>query len=145
VRVMWPGEQLVAVRDSSGRVGVLPHACPRRGVSLFFGRNDEGGLCCAYHGWKFDVVGRCLGIPNEPPGSKFRDKMRAGAYLCVERVRFVWAYIGPREPPPMPHFAVFDYSDEQILDANVLYRCNWVQALEGSNAVVAPLDGAPRT
>jgi hypothetical protein len=73
-------------------------------------------------------------MPNEPPDSNFKDKVRAGAYPCVERAGFVWTYMGPREePPPMPHFEVFDYPDEQISNLTFLYRCNWVQAMEGNN------------
>jgi phthalate 4,5-dioxygenase len=116
VRVMLLGERLIAFRDSSGRVGLLPNACPHRGASLFFGRNEMDGIRCAYHGWKFDVAGRCVDMPNEPPNSNFKDKVRAQAYPCVEKAGLVWTYMGPREePPPMPEFEVFDYPDEQIL------------------------------
>jgi phenylpropionate dioxygenase-like ring-hydroxylating dioxygenase large terminal subunit len=134
VRVMLLGERLIAFRDSSGRVGLLPNACPHRGASLFFARNEQDGLRCPYHGWKFDVQGRCVDMPNEPPDSNFKDKVRAGAYPCVERAGLVWTYMGPREePPPMPDFEVFDYPDEQLTHTTYTNQCNWVQAMEGDN------------
>src|SRR4051812_12811725 len=83
VRIMLLGERLVAFRDSDGRVGLMAHNCPHKQASLFYGRNERGGLRCVFHGWKFDVEGRCLDMPNEPPGSTFKDKVRAQAYPCV--------------------------------------------------------------
>ena len=74
------GEDLVAFRDTRGDVGLIAANCPHRGASLFFGRNEECGLRCVYHGWKFDVTGRCVDMPNEPPESTFKDKVRARAY-----------------------------------------------------------------
>ena len=133
VRVLLFGEKLIAFRDSSGAVGLLPDACPHRGASLFFGRNEEGGLRCAYHGWKFDLSGRCLDMPNEPPASTFKNRVRARAYPCVEKAGYVWTYMGPGAPPPMPHFEVFDYPEEQIAHTTFLWRCNWIQAMESSN------------
>jgi phenylpropionate dioxygenase-like ring-hydroxylating dioxygenase large terminal subunit len=135
VRVMLFGEKLIAFRDSSGRVGLIADACPHRGASLFFGRNEECGIRCVYHGWKFDVSGQCVEMPNEPPASNFKDKVRARTYPCVERGgNIVWTYMGERDtPPPMPHFEVLDYPDEDIMNLTFHYRCNWVQAMEGNN------------
>ena len=77
VRVLLLGEKLIAFRDSTGRVGLLAHNCPHRGASLFFGRNEEQGLRCVYHGWKFDVTGQCVDMPNEPAESNFKTKVKA--------------------------------------------------------------------
>src|SRR5262249_38757937 len=92
VKVRLLGEDLVAFRDSSGRVGLLEERCPHRLASLFLGRNEEGGLRCVYHGWKFDVEGKCLEMPCEPKASTFKDKVRATSYPCVERGGVMWAY-----------------------------------------------------
>ncbi len=97
------GENLIAFRDTNGKVGLMADACPHRGASLFFGRNEECGLRCVYHGWKFDVAGNCVDMPNEPAESNFKHKVKATAYPCTERNGVVWAYMGPREtPPPLP-------------------------------------------
>src|SRR5438270_11173342 len=105
LRILLLGEQLIGFRDSNGNVGLLQNNCPHRGASLFFGRNEEAGLRCVYHGWKFDVAGQCIDMPNEPAESNFKSKIRATAYPCEERCGVVWAYMGPRdEPPPLPMF-----------------------------------------
>ena len=96
LRVRLLGEDLIAFRASSGTVGLVRSSCPHRGASLFYGRNEEEGLRCVYHGWKFDVAGRCVDMPSEPAESNFRGKVRAVAYPCVERAGLVWAYLGPR-------------------------------------------------
>ena len=85
LRVLLLGEQLIGFRDSNGRPGLIQSNCPHRGASLFFGRNEEAGLRCVYHGWKFDVEGRCLDMPNEPAESDFKQKVKAAAYPCQER------------------------------------------------------------
>src|SRR5690348_15739962 len=95
LRVRLLGEDLIAFRDTSGAVGLVAHNCPHRGASLFFGRNEEGGLRCVYHGWKFAADGECLDMPNEPPESGFRQKVRAVSYVTRERNGVVWAYLGP--------------------------------------------------
>src|SRR5947209_7113185 len=102
-RIMLLGEQLIAFRDTNGKVGLIQNHCPHRGASLFFGRNEEAGLRCVYHGWKFDVAGNCIDMPNEPAESDFKHKVKATAYPCDERGGIVWTYMGPRsEPPPLP-------------------------------------------
>src|SRR3569833_1196917 len=103
IRVRLMGENLVAYRDTNGTVGLIQENCPHRGASLFFGRNEECGLRCVYHGWKFDTSGTCVDMPNEPAESDFKDKVRARAYPTRERGGVVWAYLGPRkDPPPLP-------------------------------------------
>src|SRR5260370_26567180 len=84
-RILLLGEKLIAFRDSNGKVGLLANHCPHRGASLFFGRNEEAGLRCVYHGWKFDVEGNCIDIPNEPAESDFRTKVKAPAYPYQQR------------------------------------------------------------
>ncbi len=84
VRVRILGEDLVAFRDTEGRVGLFKQACPHRGASMFFGRNEEAGLRCVYHGWKFDVNGECVDMPSEPAESNFKNKVRIAAYPTHE-------------------------------------------------------------
>src|SRR2546423_14867139 len=100
VRVRLLGEDLVAFRDSTGTPGLLAANCPHRGASLFFGRNEESGIRCVYHGWKFSTDGTCVDMPNEPAESDFRQKVRAVTYPARERGGIVWAYLGPRSDPP---------------------------------------------
>ena len=85
MRLMLLGEKLIAFRDTSGRVGVFDHRCPHRCASLFYGRNEEGGIRCIYHGWKFDADGNCLDMPNVAPRQRFEDKVHAKAYQVTER------------------------------------------------------------
>jgi phenylpropionate dioxygenase-like ring-hydroxylating dioxygenase large terminal subunit len=132
-KVRLLGEDLVAFRNTRGEVGLLAANCPHRGASLFFGRNEECGLRCAYHGWKFDVDGRCLDMPNEPEESSFRDKVRARAYPCRDVNGVIWVYMGPREtPPPLPAFEINTLPPEYVYPPHLmLEECNWMQALEG--------------
>ena len=132
LRVMLLGEQLIAFRDSNGKVGLLANNCPHRGASLFFGRNEESGLRCVYHGWKFAADGTCLDMPNEPAESDFRTKVKAVAYPCQERGGIVWAYLGPRQdPPPLPNLEGNMLSDGESNVIAIQRECNWLQALEG--------------
>jgi phthalate 4,5-dioxygenase len=84
VRVMLLGEQLIGFRDTSGKVGLIANLCTHRGASLFFGRNEENGIRCVYHGWKFDTEGNCVDMPNEPAESNFKNRIKATAYPCQE-------------------------------------------------------------
>src|SRR5262245_12136031 len=103
VRVLLLGERLIGFRDSRGQVGLIQNHCPHRGASLYFGRNEEGGLRCVYHGWKFDAFGNCIDMPNEPAESDFKRRVKGAAYPTRERGGVVWAYLGPRtELPPLP-------------------------------------------
>src|SRR3954449_2043787 len=95
VRVKLLGEDLVAFRDSDGRIGLVDEFCPHRRVSLYFGRNEECGLRCIYHGWKFDTSGACVDMPSEPPESNFKDKVSVRAYPVREFAGTAWAYFGP--------------------------------------------------
>src|SRR2546422_7486121 len=130
LRLRLLGENLIAFRTISGKVGLLAHACPHRGASLFFGRNEAEGLRCVYHGWKFDVAGRCVDMPTEPADSTYAQKVRARAYPCVERNGIVWTYMGPREvPPPLP-----EHPGNLLPGARYqkyVRACNFMQALEG--------------
>ncbi len=132
-RVRLLGEDLVAFRDTGGRIGLLAQACPHRRASLFFGRNEEGGLRCVYHGWKFDADGRCVEMPTEPPDSRLRLGIRAGGYPCREANGLVWAYLGPRrdDPPPLPALGWAEAPPERRSTLTYQRACNWVQALEG--------------
>ncbi len=127
-------EDLVAFRDSSGRVGLVQNNCPHRGASLFFGRNEEDGLRCVYHGWKFDVSGTCTDMPNEPAESNFKDKVRAIAYPAQERNGVVWVYMGKAATPPsLPELEanVVDPDRYELSVSTTLRECNYMQALEG--------------
>ncbi len=131
VRVMLLGERLIGFRDSKGQVGLLGNHCPHRGASLWFGRNEECGLRCVYHGWKFDVQGNCVDMPNEPPESNFKHKVKATAYACRERGGIVWAYLGPRkQPPPLPDLEPNMLGEDSTANA-VQRECSWLQGLEG--------------
>src|SRR6266540_2710422 len=101
VRVRLLGEDVVAFRDSQGRIGLLAEHCSHRGTSLFYGRNEECGLRCIYHGWKYDVEGNVLETPAEPPGSNLKNKVRHTAYPCREAAGVVFAYIGPKQRMPL--------------------------------------------
>ncbi len=132
LRVKLLGEDLIMFRDSSGRVGLLEDHCAHRGASLFFGRNEEDGLRCVYHGWKYDVTGKCVDMPNEPSESNFKDKVRQGAYPCAEYGGMIWTYMGPRSTPPaLPKLEWALVPPNQRSLSPVVRECNWVQALEG--------------
>jgi phenylpropionate dioxygenase-like ring-hydroxylating dioxygenase large terminal subunit len=129
MRVCLLGEKLIAFRDTSGKVALIQNACPHRGASLFYGRNEDHGLRCVYHGWKFDGTGRCLDMPLEPSESNYKDKVRATAYPTREQSGIVWAYMGPRTtPPPLPDLEATRLDEVQIQLA--MRECNWVQAME---------------
>src|SRR4051794_21613810 len=97
VRVRLLGEDLIAFRDTEGRPGLFANACPHRGASIFFGRNEESGLRCVYHGWKFDVEGACVDMPSEPAESNFKSKVRVNAYPTHESGGVVFTYMGPKD------------------------------------------------
>ena len=133
VRLLILNERLVAFRDSAGRVGIMDHRFPHRGTSLFLGRNEEGGLRCVYHGWKFDVDGRCLDMPKVPPEQDFKHKVHTRVYRCTERNGLVWVYMGERaEAPALPQIEANLIPPDQGSEIWCLQRdCNWLQALEG--------------
>jgi phthalate 4,5-dioxygenase len=130
VRLRLLGEDLIAFRATSGQAGIVVNACPHRGASLFFGRNEEEGLRCVYHGWKFDTSGACVDMPSEPAESNFKSKVRVRAYPCQERNGIIWTYMGPRStPPPLPDIEG-NLSAEGVVRNRVI-ECNYMQALEG--------------
>src|ERR1700761_8335374 len=132
LRLMLLGEKLIAFRDSAGRVGVMDHRCPHRCASLFFGRNEEAGIRCVYHGWKFDADGNCVDMPNLPAEQDFKQKVRAKAYRSVERAGLIWVYMGPRqEAPRMPEIEATSLDETELQTMFAQRECNWLQALEG--------------
>ncbi len=133
VRVRLLGEDLVAFRDSSGRIGMLAAACPHRLASLALGRNEEGGLRCIYHGWKFGADGACIDMPTEPEGYNFKDRLSTRAYPVREAGGIVWTYLGPSELlPPFPAFDWTNQPREQIATAKYLQGTNYLQMAEGA-------------
>lgn len=143
VRVKILGEERLLFRDSDGRVGLVSPRCPHRGADLWYGRNEDGGLRCAYHGWKFDISGRCLELPTVPADSAYQQKIRLLSYPTHEMGDFVWAYLGvqstaaaqqgsqaPQPPqPPQLEFAMLPASHRVV--QKKLQECNWAQAVEG--------------
>jgi phenylpropionate dioxygenase-like ring-hydroxylating dioxygenase large terminal subunit len=132
VRVRLLSEQLIAFRDSEGRLGLIEEFCAHRRVSLWFGRNEENGLRCPYHGWKFDVTGQCVDIPSEPAGSTHCKKIRMVNYPLIERGGILWTYMGPPERQPcFPEWEFATVPDANRFVSKRLQECNWLQALEG--------------
>ncbi len=133
VRLRILGEDLVAFKDTMGRIGVLDAYCPHRRAHLFWGRNEECGLRCVYHGWKFDVEGNCVDMPNEPPESRFKEKVKQTAYPAREWGGVIWAYMGPRElmPPEPPQLEWARVPASHRLLTKRLQQSNWAQAVEG--------------
>ena len=130
-RVRLLGENLVAFRDTTGRVGLVQENCPHRGASLYFGRNEDTALRCVYHGWAFDVAGRCVDMPSEP--APFCDKVRMRVYPVHESGGIVWTYMGPAETmTPFRDFGTEGRHADEFLAAKQLTTCNWVQAMEGN-------------
>ena len=132
IRLRLFGEDLVAFRDSEGKLGVLGEHCPHRKASLVFGRNEECGLRCLYHGWKFDVAGNVIEMPSEPGASGFAERVKHKAYPVEESGGFVWTYMGPPEhrpafePPPWAPTGT-----ERISIVRIELPCNWAQIMEG--------------
>lgn len=132
VRLRLLGERMLALRDSDGRLGAIDEFCAHRGVSLWFGRNEEGGIRCPYHGWKYDITGQCVEVPSEPEGSRFCEKVKLKSYPMVERGGVIWIYMGPPEfQPPLPEWEFATVSAPQRFVSKRLQECNWLQALEG--------------
>ncbi len=123
-------ENLVLFRDDKGRYGLLERACPHRGTDLAFGRLEDGGLRCAFHGWLFDVTGRCLETPAEPEGSRMCANVRQKAYPVVEKSGVLFAYMGADEPPAFAHFDCFTAPDTHTFAFKGMIDCNWLQSLE---------------
>ena len=132
VRVTLLSELLIAFRDSEGRYGLIGEFCAHRGVSLWFGRNENGGIRCAYHGWKYDVTGQCIEVPSEPAASGFCSKVKLAGYPLVERGGVLWTYMGPRESqPPLPEYEWTGVPDAHRHISKRIQECNYLQSMEG--------------
>ena len=132
VRVKILSERLIAFRDSEGQYGLMDEFCAHRGVSLWFGRNEECGLRCSYHGWKYDVTGQCVEVPSEPPESSFAENVKLRSYPLVKVGDILWTYMGdPATQPPPPEFEFIQVPPEQTYTSKRWQECNWMQALEG--------------
>ena len=133
LRVRLLNENLIAFRATSGKVGLLDDYCPHRGASLFFGRNEEDGLRCVYHGWKFDVTGQCTDMMSEPEESAYVRKVKTTAYPTEERGGIVWAYMGPREvPPPLPDLEANMTAGPGTPVRRTMSYYNWLQGMENN-------------
>ncbi|MGA2550272.1 MAG: Rieske 2Fe-2S domain-containing protein [Burkholderiaceae bacterium] len=131
-RVRLLGEDLLAFRDSQGDIGLVDHVCPHRGAPLVFARNEDCGLRCVYHGWKFDVDGKVLETPAEPAESRLKEKVRIKSYPCRERNGIVWTFMGEgSEPPPLPNLEWNLVPAENLHVSFRVQECNWLQAVEG--------------
>jgi phthalate 4,5-dioxygenase oxygenase subunit len=146
-RVRLLGEDLVAFRDSSGRLGLVDHACPHRGAPLVFGRNEDDGIRCIYHGWKFDVTGQCREMPAERADSPMVKRTTIKAYPVRERNGILWAYMGTERenPPALPQVEWNMVPESHCAISIRVQECNWLQALEGEvdSAHAAILHGRP--
>ena len=132
VRLQLLSERMLAFRDTQGRLGLIDEFCAHRGVSLWFGRNEEGGIRCPYHGWKYDINGQCLEVPSEPAESGYCEKIKLKSYPLVERGGVIWIYMGPPElRPPLPEWEFATVPAAQSFTSKRLQECNWMQALEG--------------
>lgn len=128
VRIM--SEDLVLFKKREGW-GLISRYCAHRGVDLSFGRLEEDGIRCLYHGWLYDGQGRCVEQPAEPDHSQFLGKIRISNYPCVERNGIIFTYMGAGDPPPFPHYDCFVAPDEYTFAFKGLWECNWLQGLEG--------------
>lgn len=124
------GQDFVLFRDEAGRLGLIDRGCPHRGTDLAFGRLEDGGLRCPFHGWLFDVNGQCLDTPAEPEGSTLCTRIRTRSYPVQQRAGIVFAYLGPGAAPALPAFDCFVAPDSHTFAFKGLIACNWLQALE---------------
>lgn len=124
------GEDLVLFRDEAGKLGLIGRHCPHRGVDLCYGRLEDSGLRCPFHGWLYNRTGQCLEQPAEPEGSRLHENIRAVNYPVTERNGIVFAYMGPGEPPALPALDCFTAPDSHVFAFKGLWNCNWLQALE---------------
>jgi len=145
-RVQLLGERLIAYRTPGGAPGVIGEFCPHRGASLYFGRVEEAGMRCAYHGWKFGLDGQCVEQPSEPRESSFAAKVCHTAYPCLERGGMIWTYMSPGSPTPLPELEWTQLPENHVFVSKRVQDCNWFQALEGGidsshiSFLHAPLD-----
>ena len=134
IRVTVMGEELLLFRDSAGKVGLIDRYCAHRGADLFFGRNEECGIRCIYHGWKYDTEGKCIEMPNVPSGAAYHDSIQIKAYPTREFADMVWAYMGPAEfmPVMVPQLEVGLVPPENRYVTKRLIECNWAHSMEGA-------------
>src|SRR5439155_12428237 len=128
IRIRVLGEDLIAFRDTDGKVGLIGERCPHRLAPLVIGRNEESGLRCLYHGWKFDVNGLCVDMPNEPESSGFRAKIKQTAYMLREEGEVIWGYLG--DPAKVPSFPIYRWAKvppEQRITGKWIQEANWMQ------------------
>src|SRR5687767_10051571 len=125
-------EELVLFRDQEDRFGLLDLHCSHRAADLSYGRLEDGGLRCIYHGWLYDVNGRCLETPAEPEGSNLKYTIRHPAYPCQERGGVIFAYMGPGDPPLLPAYGAFGVPAEHRVVTKYYHECNYLQGLEGN-------------
>jgi phenylpropionate dioxygenase-like ring-hydroxylating dioxygenase large terminal subunit len=130
VRIL--GEDLALFRDEQGRIGLLGIHCSHRGTDLSYGRIENGGLRCLYHGWLYDIHGRCLEQPGEPGGGANRDSIHHLAYPCQEHGGIIFAYMGPGEPPLLPNYEFLNQPAAHLCAYKVYHECNYLQANEGN-------------
>ncbi len=131
VRVQLFSEKLIAFRDTENRLGLIDEFCAHRCVSLWFGRNEESGLRCPYHGWKYDVFGKCVEVPSEED-PKFAEQIKLKSYPLVEKGGILWTYMGdPKRKPPLPEYEFCTVDPEQRFITKRFQECNWLQAMEG--------------
>lgn len=132
VRVRILGEDLVAFKDSDGKIGIVDAYCPHRRAGMFYGRNEECGLRCVYHGWKFNVSGECVDMPSEPEETDFKHKVKIKSYPAIARGGAVWIYMGPPDlKPALPNLEWPRLNKDRLIVTKRLQECNWAQALEG--------------
>ena len=132
MRVKLLSERLLAFRDTQGRIGLMDEFCAHRGVPLWFGRNEESGLRCPYHGWKYDVTGQCIDVPSEPEESGYCKRIKLKSYPCVELGDVIWTYMGPPElKPPLPGFEWALVPQAHRFVSRRTQECNYRQAMEG--------------
>jgi len=124
------GEDLVLFKDNSGRYGLMDKQCPHRGADLCYGRREDNGLRCPFHGWLFDVSGQCVEMPGEPAQSQMHKKVKTKAYPCREKNGIIFAYMGNGNPPPLPGFDCFEAPESYTFAFKGKMECNWLQALE---------------
>jgi len=130
VRIL--GEDLVLFRDDQGRIGLIGIHCAHRGTDLSFGRIEDGGLRCLYHGWLYDIKGRCLEQPGEPGGGAHRDAIRQRAYPCIEKGGAIFTYMGSGEPPLLPNYDFLNAAQDHLYTSKIFHDCNYLQANEGN-------------
>ena len=132
VRLRLLGEDLVAFCDSEDKLAILDAYCPHRRAHLYFGRNEECGIRCVYHGWKFDVSGQCVDMPSEPPESDFKERVQTTSYPVATLGGVVWIYMGPSDlKPELPDFEWARLSAARTVMSKRVQQCNWAQAVEG--------------